>query len=70
MADFKSRQQAELNGLARQRIGAGNHGLARDPVAAVARPTIGISAQSGNIRKNGFSIARDQRHQRALPQIV
>ncbi len=26
-------------------------------VAAVASATIGISAQSGNIRKNGFSIA-------------
>ena len=30
VADFKSRQQAELNGLTRQRIGAGDHGLARD----------------------------------------
>ena len=30
MANFKSRQQAELNGLTRQRIGAGDHGLARD----------------------------------------
>ena len=30
MADFEPRQQAELDRLPRQRIGAGDHGLARD----------------------------------------
>ena len=30
VADFKSRQQAELDRLTRQRIGAGDHGLACD----------------------------------------
>jgi len=54
---ISNRAAAELNGLARQRIGAGDNGLAAITVAAVARPTIGINAQSGNIRKNGFSIA-------------
>ena len=40
-------------------------------VAAVASATIGISAQSGNIRKNGFSIAFGiGEDQRALPEIV
>ena len=40
-------------------------------VAAVASTTIGISAQSGYIRKNGFSIACGwAKHQRALPQII
>ena len=30
VADFESRHQSELDGLARQRIGAGDHGLARN----------------------------------------
>ena len=40
-------------------------------VATVANDTIGNSAQSGNIRKNGFSTAlRIGDQQRALPEIV
>ena len=40
-------------------------------VATVASDTIGNSAQSGNIRKNGFSTAvRIGNQQRALPQII
>ena len=71
VADFEARQQAELDRLPRQRIGAGDHGLARDHGrGGRQRDHRDQRPVREHQEERIFDRLRIGDHQRALPQIV
>ena len=68
--DLEARQQVELHGLARQRIGARNHRLAGDDGGTVASTTIGIRPSPAASGRTDDRRTAMRQHKCALPEIV